>query len=134
MTIEQRVAKLERQNRWMKRGGGLALAAFACVVLMGQGKPKELPDLDVRSLTVRGAGKSRVTFGQTEGKPYLALHDKRGETRVLLTLLTADGMPVLDFRDRMGENRARLGLLVDGSPGFKMYDAKRKVIWKVVPK
>ena len=25
MTIEQRVAKLERQNRWMKRVGGLVL-------------------------------------------------------------------------------------------------------------
>ncbi len=28
MTIEQRLAKLERQNRWMKRMGGLTLAAI----------------------------------------------------------------------------------------------------------
>ena len=64
MTIEQRLTKLERQNRWMKRGGGLALAAVACVVLIGQGKPKELPDLEARSLTIRDrSGKARITLG-----------------------------------------------------------------------
>ena len=35
MTIEQRVEKLERKNRWTRRGGGLALATVACVVPMG---------------------------------------------------------------------------------------------------
>ncbi len=40
MTIEQRVAKLERQNRWMKRVGGAILAAVACVVLVAQGKAR----------------------------------------------------------------------------------------------
>ena len=53
MTIEQRVAKLERQNRWMKRGGGLALAAVACVVLIGQGKAKELPGMSVIALAIQ---------------------------------------------------------------------------------
>ncbi len=53
MTIEQRLAKLERQNRWMKRGGGLMLAAIACVVLIGQGKAKALPDLVAKSLTIK---------------------------------------------------------------------------------
>ena len=38
MTIEQRVAKLEQQNRWMKRTGGLILAVVACVVLIVKGK------------------------------------------------------------------------------------------------
>ncbi len=45
MTIEQRVAKLERQNRWMKRVGGLMLAAVACVVLVAQGAKPKVHDL-----------------------------------------------------------------------------------------
>ena len=53
MTIEQRLERLERQNRWMKRGGAVAVALVAAVFLMGQAKPKELPDLEVRSLTLK---------------------------------------------------------------------------------
>ena len=38
MTVEQRVEKLERQNKWMRRMGAVAVALVAVVFLMGQGK------------------------------------------------------------------------------------------------
>ena len=107
MTIEQRLAKLEQQNRWMKRGGGLMLAAVACVVLMGQGKPKELPDLVAKSLTIKDAkGGTRATLYEVSGAPYFTLRDKAGNTRV------------------------KLSLLAGGEPLLRMYDAKGKVIWQ----
>ena len=37
MTLERRIERLERQNRRLKRAGGLALLAAASIVLMGQG-------------------------------------------------------------------------------------------------
>ena len=49
MTMVQRLEKLERQNKWMKRIGAVAVALVAAVFLMGQGKEKELPDLVGRS-------------------------------------------------------------------------------------
>ncbi len=96
MTIEQRVAKLERQNKWMKRAGGLALAAVACVVLMGQGKPKELPDLRARSLTITDAkGKRRISLHATEAGPRLDLYDANGHARVNISYIEESGQAAI---------------------------------------
>jgi len=51
MTTEQRLERLERENRWMRRIGAVGVAV-AAVFLIGQGKEKELPDLEGRSLSV----------------------------------------------------------------------------------
>ncbi len=44
MTLEQRLERLERENRWMRRIGAVAVAVAAAVFLIGQGKAKELGD------------------------------------------------------------------------------------------
>jgi hypothetical protein len=44
MTTEQRLERLERENRWMRRTGAVCLAVVAAVLLMGQGE-KKLEDL-----------------------------------------------------------------------------------------
>ena len=115
MTIEQRLAKLERQNRWMKRAGGLMLAAVACVVLMGQGKPKELPDLVAKSLTIKDEkGGKRVELGTEKGSAYVRLHDQNG--RVRLSLRTAaNGNPHLNLVDQTGKKPVVLRTFLDGS-------------------
>ena len=158
MTIEQRVTKLERQNRWMKRGGGLMLAAVACVVLLGQGKAKALPDLEVRSLTVKsksgkelaflGAdvgktavlrftskdGRNQAHFGMSsQGAPHVYLGDKDIRAQVVLGLKPW-GSPGLGVRDKNGVNRLGLGVARDGSVFLKLYDAKGKAIWQAPPK
>ena len=40
MTTEQRLERLERQNRWMRRIGAVAVAVAAAVFLIGQGKTR----------------------------------------------------------------------------------------------
>ncbi len=156
MTIEQRVAKLEKQNRWMKRGGGLVLAAVACVVLMGQGKGKDLPDLDARSLNILDkSGKRRVAIAIVRGNPFLSLHDESGKARIVLTtmldgspLLSLSGgkaradlallrnsVPELSFKDNEGKRRVRLITMPEGfSSKLAMYDSKGNVTWQAPPK
>ncbi|MHC5052644.1 MAG: hypothetical protein ACYTGK_18790, partial [Planctomycetota bacterium] len=64
MTTKQRLERLERESRWMRRVGAVAVAVAATVFLIGQGKDKQLPDLEVRSLTVKDKdGKVRVLLG-----------------------------------------------------------------------
>ena len=39
MSIEERLERLERQNKWMRRIGLLCIAVTAAVLLLGQAKP-----------------------------------------------------------------------------------------------
>ncbi len=151
MTVEQRLAKLERQNRWMRRGSGLVLAAVACVVLVGQGKAKELPDLVAKSLTiVDSKGKTRAVLGLTKtgSRAVLRLYDAIGGDLKVHLGTTPTG-PVLFFLDGAGNPKLRLSIsngnpalqmsdgkrdrlklvLADGDPGLMTFDAKGNVTW-----
>ncbi|MHC4670534.1 MAG: hypothetical protein ACYTFD_19290, partial [Planctomycetota bacterium] len=96
MTTEQRLERLERENRWMRRIGAVCLALVAAVFLMGQEKAKELPDLEVGSLKVK---------------------DKDGKVRVFLRP-EGRGSPALTLLDRDGQRRAVLSVHPDGSPAL----------------
>ncbi|MHC4549797.1 MAG: hypothetical protein ACYTEZ_13575 [Planctomycetota bacterium] len=130
MTLEQRVDQLERQNRWMRRIGAVGLALVAAVLLMGQDRAKDLPDLKVRSLTVRDlGGKERAAlFTAADGSPFLTLADKDGTIRAMVSSSAVGA--ALNLYDKNGKTRARLGTAADGSPSLTLYDAKDKVIWK----
>ena len=118
MTIEQRLERLERQNRWMKRIGALGLAVAAAVLLSGQAKGKDLQDLKARSLTLIDAnGKNRVVLADS-----LTLIDPYGRNRVVL----ADyGLRVLDIN---GKTRATLFARGDGSSSLDLYDRNGKML------
>ena len=130
MTIEQRVAKLEKQNRWMKRAGGLALAAVACVFLMGQGKEKGKA-FEVGALIIKDtAGIVRAKLTKSaDGAPALMFFGKAGNPRMVL-----NGAPALSLFDKASETRARLSVSADGTPSLTMHDAKGNVIWQAPPK
>jgi len=154
MILEQRVEKLERENRWMRRIGAVAVAVVAAVFLVGQGKEKEPPDLVVRSLAVKDKnGNVRATLGTlANGTPQLRLADRHGKPRAMLGTLESDllglslwdsdfkvraalslnaaGKPHLRLADEGGVARARLSTVRDGSAKLELYDAKGKVIWK----
>ena len=144
MSIEQRLEKLERQNKWMRRIGGVAVALVAAVFLMGQGKEKELPDLEVQSLTVKAKdgritkitggdmtlidanGETRASLCTSKGGvASLGLNDDSGRYRVAL-ILPKDGAPGFYLRDRIGRFRALLSLLKDGSPSLRLTDKDGK--------
>ena len=91
MSVEERVARLERENRWMRRIGAAAFAVVAAVFLLGQGKGKELRDLKAKSLELvdesgkrwlfAGSGKETASFGlyDTNGAWFLVWRDKVGK-------------------------------------------------------
>jgi hypothetical protein len=118
MTLEQRLEKLERENKWTRRIGAVGIAvaigALAAAFLVARGPSRDdsssqpdegLPDLVVRSLTVKDeAGNSRIrlTAGLDGGiqRTALTLADQLGTRRIELSagehttslrLVTPDG-------------------------------------------
>ncbi len=123
MDLEQRLVRLERANRRMKRIGALVLMVAAAVVLSGAADGKDLPDLEVGSLTLKDKdGKTRALLGPSAGGAVgLLLTDKAGKTRAYL-VVEANGSPVLALSDKAGKTRAHLVVGVDGSPALVLYD------------
>ena len=131
--------------------GGLALAAVACVVLVGQGKAKELSDLFAKSLTIMDAkgvarvvldshglrlkdeaGKTRASLRVILDTPMFNLIDKAGKIRATLSLFA--GRSALDLKDTTGRARVSLSVLgADGAPLLAALDAKTKIIWQAPP-
>ena len=106
MTTEQRLERLERENRRMRRIGAVAVAVAAAVFLVGQGKSKELPDLEARSLTIKDEGGNvRAKLTTAGAAAGLALMAKDGKVRVNL-YTTAGGSTYLRFFDKDEKMRA----------------------------
>jgi len=70
MTVEERLARLERDNRWMRRACALGLAVTAAVVLTGQAKDETTaPRLRAREIQVVDAvGRVRIVL-EGDSKP-----------------------------------------------------------------
>jgi len=144
MTTEQRLERLERQNRWMRRIGAVAVAVAAAVFLIGQGKDKELPDLEVRSVTVKDAdGKVRAFLGlDGDGSPYLRVGSRFDHhadlrpkelmiagakyPRVILGVHRVVAGEVLYFADEKGTLRAKLDTHANGPAALRLYDKDRQ--------
>jgi hypothetical protein len=122
MTLEQRVRKLERENRWMRRIAAVTVAVVAVVVLVGQGKEDKLPDLEVRSLTVK-KGDAHVSLFINKGQPYVQLKDSDGRMRAQLYVSPSICEPVLVLNDQDGRLRASLSLW--NGPRLDLYGGKR---------
>ena len=127
MDLEQRLARLERTNRRMKRIGALVLVVAAAVLLSGAAQGKDLPHLEVGSLTLKDkAGKMRASLrARADGPVWLALFDKDEKTRARL-FAAADGRPRLALLGKAGERQATLTVFADGSPGLLLHDKDGK--------
>jgi len=114
--IEERLGKLERQNRQMKLAWLGTLAIAAVVVLAGLAWPRGSASAQAGgSATVIRAtsfvlvvaqGRERATLEMYEGGPRLALNDANGKTRVGLGEFS-DG-PTLALLGATGKLRAML--------------------------
>jgi hypothetical protein len=149
MTTEQRLEKLERENRWMRRIGVVAVAVAAIVFLVAQGKNKVPPDLVVRSLAVKdrnGRIRARLFLQERERgeEPILTMEDPYGTGAYVspggLGITGAGGKssagiglsnhraPGLQMTDTNG--RIRVSLSTVGAPTLEMRDAKGKTrVW-----
>jgi hypothetical protein len=121
MTLEQRVEKLERQNRWLRRLGAGGLAVAAVMFLAAQAKEKELPDLEVRSLTVKDADKVRMKLDAANGSAGLTVYDKDGTPRIFLENYNLNDRVALILADKNAELRAMLVVTSRGIPVLQFF-------------
>ncbi len=153
-TLAQRLDRVERQNRRLKRWGALALAVIATVMLMGQATGSKIAKvveaekfvLRNNSGTIRAmlsvrenhslanlaffdeAGSIRIALGAGGDGPssFFGFYDQGGKNRVSL-LLNPDVGPILKFRDEKERDRAELRIKDGASMYF--YNKDGKVIW-----
>lgn len=85
MNVEDRLSRLECENRRLKVAGLLVLAVLGALLAMGQARPQ--PNLSGESLTLYRPGTNVayvMMFTGTDGIPQVSVHDANGESRILL--------------------------------------------------
>jgi hypothetical protein len=129
MTTEERLARVERQLRWLKRLGALAIAVGAVVVLGGQAAKKPPDVVKAREFIVvdsKGHTRAKLEVSEAveaEGVPQLTLRDQEGWPTLVL-MHTPSG-PVIQMNDkRDGKASVTLGLPIHGHPLLVMRHGK----------
>jgi hypothetical protein len=122
--LSARVADLEQQNGWLKRGGALALVLAGTALLMGSQAEPKAKTLDVERLVLRDSfGRQRAALQMTnvpaDPSAALVLYDENERPRAGLGV-NKDG-PGLYFTDPNGKHRAVLSRNNDGI-GFVLLD------------
>jgi len=121
-TIEQRLGKLERQNRRMKLAGVGALVIAGAFLLMGQARaPRTLPEVRARDFILEDAqGRERANLTVASAGPGLVLYGEDGKLRVGLSVWS-DG-PGLHLYNATGSEGIVMHMPSEG-PEFYVYDA-----------
>lgn len=142
MSLENRIARLEHENRRLKVGGLLAVLIIAATFIMGQARPATTLEAQ-RFNVVTPDGRTVATLGTFPGGlPYLVLLDNDGLERIDLSVSSAgsivkaqgpaprptdrerstvylavfgDGTPRIDWVDVNGSVRAMMGLWSRGA-------------------
>src|SRR4051812_47204206 len=86
LSIEERLARLERENRRLKAAGLLVLLVAASVFLMAQVRP--IPTVEAQEFIVRTADGKRVMrlAAGPEGQPSLTFFDQQDEAGIFMYL------------------------------------------------
>ena len=103
-SLARRLARLERENRWLKRIGAVLVVVAAAGGLMGQVQP-----------TAGTVESQRFVVKDAAGWSNLQVFDRAGTSR-LATGVAADGAAVLVINDSSGTTRAGLGIAADDHP------------------
>lgn len=103
MTVEERLSKLEVQNRWFKRATVAALVIMAAVLLMAQARPSP-PTVEATQIILRDAqGRERMRVAVAgDGNPAISMLDQQGRLRSSL------GPHGVSFYDESGRMRTTL--------------------------
>ncbi|MBU4271382.1 MAG: hypothetical protein KKA28_05920 [Planctomycetes bacterium] len=123
MTIEERVAELERKNRrltWMLTvaGGTVALLAVltSCTGMTPAGNAPQESVTARQFVLVDEKGESRAELAVIGDMPGLALADENGKTRAQLTV--TDKGPALELYNEKGKLIVAIGAPEDGGGGI----------------
>jgi hypothetical protein len=118
MTVEQRVERLECQNRWMRRLLTLTLAGVAAVLLVAQKAPPPDEIQAKRFVMKDDKGKNRAALGPVEHGVSLVMTDEDEKAGLVLGVW---GTPFLVFRDAKGES-LELFQKEDGTLDLRVHD------------
>jgi hypothetical protein len=95
MTIEQRLERLERENRWLKAGGTAVVLVLLAVGVMGAAWGKKIPDVvKARAFHVVGndgtvLARLEYATGKTDGgSGYVTTYNAKGQALVMLAATT----------------------------------------------
>jgi len=120
MTVEQRLARLERGNRNWRWLACVLLAALGVVLLAGQAKNNDLLDLEVRSLSVvDDDGVNRISLDTKDGLASLRVCGQKKDSLVWL-FVSDDGSSNLKFHGGDGMGSMTLSNGSGGSPSLEM--------------
>lgn len=128
-TVEQRVTRLERQNRRLKLGMVAVMAVVAGLVCLAATEPAAKLVRAERFQVVDAQGVVRADLGVVAGAGTgLTLYDPNGGERAGLGV-NSNGGTGLRLIDKAG--RSRIGLAVDhsGNPKIAFLDEHERVIW-----
>jgi len=90
MTTEERLGRLERENRWMKLGGAVLLLALVAVLFVGAGQEEDTPKVIelIRARKLELVNEHGAISGwlyADPGKSGLILRDPYGKGRISMT-------------------------------------------------
>jgi hypothetical protein len=133
MSVEERLSRLERQNRWLKRLGALAIAVGAVVVLVAQAREKEPQHLVVKSLGVKDEdGRVRALLDVAPNGSVSLWLGAKGEKLglefpipALSLAVSPEGLPNLAFGDKGLTTRMTLGAVDSDTWGLRLVDSDR---------
>jgi len=139
-TLARRLDRVERENRWLKRAGLVALAVIAAVVLMGQAtQGKVAKVIEAEKFVLRDAeGKPRARLESLpSGLVRLALLDKNeniqsvlgvGVGRPSLVLAGRNNKTILttSFLSISGKSRLTLAVLPSGAQSLVLTDNTKR--------
>ncbi len=149
--LKRRIERLERECRFFKCAGGLALLVAAAVV--GSGAAKHSTDeVELEQLVIRSkqGGSGAITLSAADGFPSLSFTSE-GREKISLTIpkdgspafsfvdagkggmmfgLSRNGAPVLNFYDESNRRRLSLGIFPKLGPMISVLDEKNRVISK----
>lgn len=112
--IVQRLEKVEKQNRTLKRLVLIMALSVGAIVTMGQARPAART-VEAEQFVVKDPqGLVRATLGFLRGAPLLNLYDKAGVVRESL-MVGANGVPGLSLFDAAGNQTANLAGLEEGA-------------------
>ncbi len=125
--LMQRMAKLERQNRFFKIAGLLALLAVASAFFIAA-RPANVVTAD-RFVVQDSTGKTIATLGaDADGLPGLSIKDPTtGKERSWLGLWNKGQEVSLGFFDQNSKERSRLGILATGITRLNIDDDNGKL-------
>ncbi len=130
VTLTQRLDRLEKQTRWWKAIGAVALAALALVLLAGARSEKVAEKVVTKRLIIVDKDRQpravlEVVELQPEGAPVLSFLTKDHAVRLSLGL-SVGGDSRLSLLDKEGKRQAMLF-----SNSLALVESGGKILWKV---